>query len=371
MNEVQLDSKALAEAVAWARQSVADRPTVPILGGIPLRVDGDKLIVSGFDYERSSEMAVPVTGDADGERVLVSGRLLTEIAKALPSGQVTLSFDDKGLSVKGGSARFTLLGMPVEDYPVLPAQPPMVGVVEGSVFARAVSRVAYATSDSAPGLMGVLIKTDGGRLLVAASDRYRLPVCEVPWEPSGADTAEFNVSVMAGFLTSAAKTLGADAKVELRVSDSLFGMDAGWRHATSRLIAEGNGAWLSVLGRVSGSTGIEVDVAELKAAVSRVALVTDKIQAVVFTPGDGELTISAFGGGTMASAEEAIPAVLSGPDIETRFMPRYLLDALDSMDSERVHIQIATAGKPTMWTPVVPEGHHGGYRHLVMPVRPA
>ena len=57
----------------------------------------------------------------------MSGRLLAEITRALPAKPVDVAVDGPRVTIVGGSARFTLPTMPVEDYPALPAMPDSVG----------------------------------------------------------------------------------------------------------------------------------------------------------------------------------------------------------------------------------------------------
>ena len=73
----------LADTVAWTARSLPPRPSVPVLAGILLEVDGSQLSVSGFDYEVSARAEVDVQAGESG-RVLVPGRLLAEITRALP-----------------------------------------------------------------------------------------------------------------------------------------------------------------------------------------------------------------------------------------------------------------------------------------------
>src|SRR3954466_4532404 len=83
----RVERDALADAVAWTAKSLPSRPSVPVLAGVLLRVSDNRLQVSGFDYEVSSQVTVEVQADADGA-ALVSGRLLAEITKALPAKPV-------------------------------------------------------------------------------------------------------------------------------------------------------------------------------------------------------------------------------------------------------------------------------------------
>jgi DNA polymerase III subunit beta len=112
----------LADAVAWTARSLPPRPSVPVLAGILLEVDGNQLSVSGFDYEVSARAEVDVHATESG-RVLVPGRLLAEITRALPPHPVEITAEGPRLSIACSNARFSLPTLPVEDYPSLPSSP--------------------------------------------------------------------------------------------------------------------------------------------------------------------------------------------------------------------------------------------------------
>src|SRR3954454_15202249 len=133
----------LADDVAWTARSLPARPSVPVLAGIMLEVDSSTLSVSGFDYEVSARAEVDVTATETG-RVLVPGRLLAEITRALPPHPVEITAEGPRLALTCGNARFSLPTLPVEDYPALPSMPSSAGVVDSDVFAEAVAQVAVA-----------------------------------------------------------------------------------------------------------------------------------------------------------------------------------------------------------------------------------
>ena len=168
----RVERDALADAVTWAARSLASRPTLPVLAGLLLQVTGDQLSVSGFDLEASTQVDLEVTSGADGQ-ALVSGRLLADITRALPPHPVDVTLDGTRLTIACGAARFTLPGMPVDDYPKLPNMPTTAGTVDGAEFAAAVSQVAVAAGrdDTLPMLTGVRLEIDGDKLTLAATDR--------------------------------------------------------------------------------------------------------------------------------------------------------------------------------------------------------
>src|SRR3712207_7904446 len=139
----------LADAVAWTARSLPPRPSVPVLAGILLEVDGSTLSVSGFDYEVSARAEVDVQATETG-RALVPGRLLAEITRALPPHPVEITAEGPRLALTCGNARFSLPTLPVEDYPALPSMPSSAGGVDSDVLAEALAQGAGAARRGGP-----------------------------------------------------------------------------------------------------------------------------------------------------------------------------------------------------------------------------
>jgi len=238
----RVERDVLADAAAWVARSLPARPPVPVLGGVLLEAtsgsSGDRLTVSGFDYETSAQVELDAT-IGDPGRVLVSGRLLADITRALPAKPVDVVVDGARATISCGNSRFSLPTMPVEDYPQLPAMPQIAGVVPGDVLAQAVQQVAVAAGrdDTLPMLTGIRLEIDGPRLTLAATDRFRLAVRELEWAPEDAGLTT-SVLIPARTLADVAKTLAGAGPVELALSagDGMLGITGGGRRATTRLL---------------------------------------------------------------------------------------------------------------------------------------
>jgi len=153
--KLQVERDPLAEAVAWTARALPARPTAPVLAGMRLQA-GSELTLSTFDYEVSAQSTIPVQADEPGT-VLVSGRLLAEIVRSLPARPVDLSTDGTRTTVKCGSATFTLMLLPADEYPTLPEMPEVTGTVGADTFASAISQVGIAAGrdDTLPALTGI------------------------------------------------------------------------------------------------------------------------------------------------------------------------------------------------------------------------
>src|ERR687890_220128 len=237
----RVERDVLADAVTWTARSLPTRPPVPPLAGVRLEADASGVLqLSSFDYEVSARSEVAADVSEPGT-VLVSGRLLAEISRALPAKPVDVVLDGTKVTVTCGASRFTLLTMPVEDYPALPAMPPVSGTIDGDALTQAVSQVTVAASrdDTLPLLTGVRVEIEGERITMLATDRYRLAMRELTWHPASPDISAVAL-VRARTLSDAAKSLGGSAQVNVALSTGggvdLIGFEAGGRHTTSLLV---------------------------------------------------------------------------------------------------------------------------------------
>jgi DNA polymerase III subunit beta len=370
----RVERDALADAVAWTAKSLPNRPSVPVLAGVMMRVTEGQLNVSGFDYEVSSQVSVDVQGDADGA-ALVSGRLLAEITKALPAKPVDIAAVGAHLELVCGSARFTLPTMPVEDYPTLPEMPDSAGTVDAAEFASAVAQVAIAAGrDETLPMMTVRLELNGSSLAMLATDRYRLAMREMQWRPENPDIS-LNALVPARTLADTAKTLGplgGDVTMALAhggAGEGMIGFVGGARRTTSRLLDGANYPPVRSLFPASHNAEARVSVAALNEVVRRVALVADRTTPVLLSFSDEGLVVEA-GGTEEARASEAMEATFTGEPLTIGFNPQYLLDGLAALGSPTAMLSFVDAFKPAVISPAGEDGEIvPGYRYLIMPIR--
>jgi DNA polymerase-3 subunit beta len=375
-----------AESVAWVARSLPSRPPVPVLGGVLLVADDSGLTVSGFDYEVSAQMRVGAEVAGPGE-VLVSGRLLADITKALSNKPVDVSVDGTRVLIACGSAKFSLPTMPVEDYPQLPEVPQQTGELSVEVFAGAVGQVAVAAGrdDTLPMLTGIRVEIEGSKVVLAATDRFRLAVRHIEWQPAVADI-ETAVLIPARTLSEAAKTLGpSDAPVQLSLgtgpgsgSDGLLGIVNAGRRTTTRLLDAEFPKFRQLLPKEHTSIAT-LQVATLTDAIKRVALVAERGAQVRLEFSSDGLLLSA-GGDDAGRAEEWLEADFRGDSLTIAFNPGYLIDGLSALHAERVTFGFTTPSRPAVLLPAGdedPEVLDSGafaalaseYIYLLMPVR--
>ncbi|HWR47569.1 MAG TPA: DNA polymerase III subunit beta [Pseudonocardiaceae bacterium] len=381
--EFELERDAFADAIAWTAKGLPARPVVPVTAGVVLEVTDGALIVSGFDFEVLNRIEIPVTDKSAG-RVLVSGRLLAEIARALPPKDVRVVVEGNRLAVRCGSARFNLPLLHIEEYPAVPELPATSGKVRGDVFGTAVAQVTAAASrdETLPMLTGVRMEVGSEALTLAATDRYRLAERHIPWTPTGTVPTN-SIIVPAKTLADVAKSLGSASEVVLSMgaaADAGFlGFSAGGRQTLTRLL-DGEFVKFASLWPTEVSTTVEVEVSEFIAALRRVSLVAQRFAPVrlAFSEGTAQLSAEAD---DESSAEEELEVGVTGEPLTIGFNAGYLLDGLAAVTTPRATLSFTESSRPTVITPVIglrahqadepdgPDSGEGSYRYLVMSMR--
>ncbi|HEY0537823.1 MAG TPA: DNA polymerase III subunit beta [Actinoallomurus sp.] len=369
----RIDRDVLADAVAWTARSLPVRPPVPVLAGMLIEA-GETLKLSSFDYEVSAQMTMDIDADEAGT-ALVSGRLLAEISRSLPAHPVEITTDGAKVTLKCGTAKFTLLTMPVEDYPSLPAMPPAAGMVGSDEFAAAVSQVAIAAGrdDTLPMLTGVRLEIEGETVTLASTDRYRLAVRQLKWKPEQPDFSAVAL-VPAKTLSDTAKSLTSGAEVSIALAsggsgsgEGMIGFDGGGRRTTTRLLDAEFVKYQSLWPKETSAVA-EVETGPFAEAVKRVGLVAEKNTPVRLSFRQGEVVLEA-GSGDDAQAVEVLGASLEGQDIDVAFNPHFLLDGLSAIGSDVARLAMTTSTKPAVMTGKPANDTDPDYRYLIMPIR--
>jgi DNA polymerase-3 subunit beta len=373
--KIRVERDAFADAVAWATRILPQKAALPVLAGLRIEAGGDAgsgVRLSGFDYEVSAQANLDVTV-AEAGSVLIPGRLLAEITRSLPPQPIDLATDGSRVVLNCGSSRFTLPTLPLDEYPSLPEMPSVSGTVGSDAFAAAVAAVAVASGrdDALPVLTGIRVEIEGEQMTLAATDRYRLAVRTLRWQPED-PSMQATALVPARTLAEAAKSLTSGAHLSIALSstgagEGLIGLAGGDRSTTSRLLDGEFPKYRTLLPETSSAVAT-VDAAALTDAVRRVALVASRTSPIRLSFSTDGITLEA-GGLDDAAATESLPAEFEGEALTIAFNPTYLLDGLGSLDSDAAALSFTGPTKPAVLTGKADADGAADHRYLLMPVR--
>jgi DNA polymerase-3 subunit beta len=362
--QVSVPRDSLAETVATVSRALSSRQSVLVLGGIRLRAEGDDLTLAATDMEISLRGAISATVSAAGE-VVVPGRLLLEISRALPAADALLEYvpEEAVLTISSGTAHYRINTFPAEDFPQLPDLETLtLRPIDRAALVGTINRVRKSASrdESRPVLTGILVRFEADSVVMAATDSYRLAVKQTPCRsPIG----ELEAIIPARALEELARIAGGAEEIQLGMHDNhaVFGVGGVW--LTTRRI-DGQFPNYRQLMPDRFEHELVLPREELLDVVRRVGLLAQRNSPLRLRFSEGELAISAQTQ-DVGQARESLPAPYHGAEpLEIGFNADFLREGLDSIESAAVRFKLISPLRPA-----VLEGETADYAYLIMPIR--
>jgi DNA polymerase-3 subunit beta len=353
----------LTRALGIVSRGVSTRTSVQILAGILLEASEGTVDLAATDMELSLRTSLEARVESSGS-VVVPGKLLVELARLLPDAEVEIEHksDEAIVEVRCGSATYRLHTYNAEDFPRLPETE---GIerheVDRETLLETVARVSRSASrdESRPVLTGVLVSFEPGKLVMAATDSYRLSVKETALEGS---VPELEAIVPARALTELARIAQTGEKIELGVHENqvVFGTGEAW--LTTRRI---DGQFPNYKQLVPETFDYEVSLPrdELLEVVRRVSVMAQRNSPLRLRFAEGELTVSAQTQ-DVGEARESLPAAFTGDPLEIGFNAEFLRDGIESVIGEQLRLKLISPLRPA-----VIQGESDDFLYLIMPIR--
>jgi DNA polymerase III subunit beta len=353
----------LTRALGIVSRGVSTRTTVQILAGILLQASGEKLDLAATDMELSLRTSLEAQVEAEGS-VVVPGRLLLELARLLPGEEVSIEhkLEEAAVEVRSGSATYRLHTYNAEDFPRLP-DPAAADrhEVDREMLLETVARVSRSASrdESRPVLTGVLMRFEPGKLVMAATDSYRLSVKETATEGS---VPELEAIVPARALGELVRIAQAGEGIELGVHENQVVFSTGDALLTTRRI---DGQFPNYRQLVPEAFDHELTLPrdELLDVVRRVAVMAQRNSPLRLRFAEGELTVSAQTQ-DVGEARESLPVSFAGEPLEIGFNAEFLRDGVESVSGEQLRLKLISPLRPA-----VLQGDDDDFLYLIMPIR--
>ncbi len=370
--KVEVNSQALADAVAWTTRAIDARPATPLLAGIRLEAVDGTLQLSAFNYTISARHHIEAGVDEAGA-VLVLGKLLADITKSLPAAKTYLSAEGSTLTITSGKSTFFMQLMPENEYPDLPALPAKLGQVDSPTFVQAVNQASVAVSreENRPVLTGIRVQFQGNKVIMSSTDRFRLSRSSFTWTPEN-DDINATALVRGALLRDVARSLDEHQNMVVDFDPehpSLLGFENAGRASTSQLI---DGEFPAVDRLYADEYPIHavLNKQDLISAIKRVSLVAERNAPIRMVFEGQELTLSA-GTADEAHAKEVLDIDMDGEDITVAFNPTYLIEGLSAISEPFVRMKMTTAVKPVEFNGQQEEDSDESmdYRYLLVPMR--
>ena len=373
--EMKIGVQELARALARSQGIVEKKSTMPSLSHVLLEATkGDQLHVSATDLDISvsSDHACEVAKEG---KVAVPAKQLFEIVRSLPEKDATLKrASNNYLEIRSGAAEFRLVGLPAEDFPVLPRFDKVSLVdIEPRQLLEMIELTAFAVSadETRYNLNGVFFEPSAGVLRTVATDGHRLSLAErklpgdfhmkkgviLPRKGLGEMKKlllEADGETKLGFVENSAILQRPNVKLVMRLIDGVF---PDYRQvipkAGDKTFTVGRDRFLDALRRVS-------------------LLSSDKAHAVKLELEPGQLRVLTQNP-DLGEAKEELPVEYAGAPLKIGFNARYLMDVLGALAAlepaaiQDVAVDLADDLSPGVIRPAGESATH--FTAVVMPMR--
>lgn len=363
--KLSINKTELQNALSVVLKAASSRSTLPILSGVLLEARDDMLTLQTTDLELSIQYSTSALIEEEG-RAVVPAKLLSDIVKNLSDAAVHISATDEEASISCDGACFNIKALNPEDFPGFPHVDVTQRIeVPFSQFSSMVRRVARVVSrdESRAILTGVLVTLENNTFKMVATDSYRLAVTETQLENSAAD--DFQAVIAGAFMQELAGLPKSGDPVSLALAENQIVVTYQDTVFVNRRI-EGNFPNYKQLLPDSHSLRANIDVDRLVAAVKRVSLLGQTSAPVRFDINVASQTLQLSAAAQdVGSAQETIPCVCEGEDVEIALNSSYVLEGLSAVESNNVNFEVISSMRPGTFTA---EGAEN-YLYLVMPVR--
>ena len=358
------DNTELNASLSVVSRALATRSPKPILEGILFESCDEGLRLTCTDLALGIQTVIPATIEEEG-RVVLPGKLLCEVVRKLPGGQVQFTVNDRlQATIRCASSRTSLTGLDPVEYPELPPVSGQSFSMSQGLLRDMIGRTifAIAVDESRPILTGCLLEIEREQMRVVALDGFRLALRSEP-----VNGPERDVSAVVGgkVLGDIAKILSdTDDPVSLCFSRSHVQMNVDKTHIVARLL-EGEFIRYRQILPQEWQSRVTVRRDELSSAIDRASLIAreGKSNLVRFKI-DGE-TMEIASNSETGDTQETLSVDTQGKDLTIAFNVRYITDVLKALSDDEVVMRFNSNVSPCVLCPVEGES----YLYLVLPVR--
>ena len=363
--KIKVTQEKLSKALNNVSRIAIGKVTLPILNNVLIKVEKKKVSLTTTNLDMAIMDFLPVSSSEDGV-VTVPAKLLAEFVSNLPKGEtIEISNKDTKVEIKAGKYSSVINGTIADDFPELPeidekkAVVYKIGVEE---FKNSVGQVIIASSNdlTRPALTGVYFNTYNNQLAIAATDGYRLA------EKIIIDKIESDVKAIVPSISlqEVLRSIGDDVEeVEISFNDDLVRFRLGEVEIISKLIDASYPDYQKLIPKDN----------EIKVTLNREELIrVTKLAALFAKSVGGSIICETKTPDTFLVKSVANEFGENDSKIETavekdgrvNFNSRYLIDALNSLESKDIEFEFSNRVSPTL----LRNKKDKKYTHIVMPL---
>lgn len=363
--KIEILKENLERAVSVSSRVSNKNLSLPVLGCLVFVVDNARTLLRATNLDLSIEVVVKAKVLQQGI-VAVPAHILMQTVSALSDQKLTLELSGNALLIEGERSKTSIATVDASEFPTISQAKPAKGTtvtIATRDLVAALRAASFASSSSSvkPELSAVALSLQGGELIAAATDSFRLAEVTLPVKSKSSFE---QVLIPARNIADIVRAIESEGEIELVIGENQCSFVGEFGHITSRTIDGAFPDYRAVIPRdfVASATCLKEDAIR---AFKKVSIFTDSFNHVhlSFKPSDKAFSVKALNA-AVGETLDNVPASLEGEDIDINFNARYITDALPVIGTDSVTFSVAGHGRPMVITDVPRKN----FVYLVMPM---
>lgn len=360
----------LLENLLNTSKAISSKNLIPILTGIKFDLTNEGLYLSASDSDISIRTFIDkdkISEIIETGSIVISGKYIVEIIKKLPDTDITIEvLDGYNMIIQTTGSEFNLNGIDPNEFPNLDLEETKNPIVLNPVvFRNIINQTFFATSlsETRPLLTGINFKLSGDLLEVIATDSYRLARKQINLKEKYEN--DFNLVIPGKNLVELSRILEDDKE---NVYMHIFNNKVLFKYKNiiflSRLISGTYPVSSSIIPN-DFKIDIECNYNNLFDMIDRASLLTsDKDKNTIKLVLKNKELIISSNSPEIGKVEEKI-TIDNEDDIVISFSSKYMLEAIKSFNSEKIHILMNNDNSPI----IVKSNEETSLIQLVLPIK--
>ncbi len=362
----EVTSAELKKALTVVFKGVSNKPHLPILSGLLVRVKNNIVSLTATDLEISFWMEIEASVKIEGE-VVVPAKLFYDLVSTLEEGRVSIEVTDLKMKILASGVDTEIVCQSADEYPVVPTATTKGITINSLEFKKKVDKVimSSAKDDTRPILTGILFQIKKREIVFVATDGFRLAVNTMDLKSD--ETLDERVVIPSrslGELQKVISELSADSfRIEIdKQSKQVIFIFTGME-MSSRILDGEFPPYQQIIPNTY-TTKISLERQHLVSAVKRASLFARDNANVIRVKVEDKLFVSAENSQVGSNVTE-VEGEIEGEKINVAFNAKYLLDFLPVIESDFVEWETEGELKPSVFR----DSKDDKWLQVVMPIR--
>jgi len=354
----------LQRGLSVVSRIVPTRTTLPVLGNVLLRAQDGRLDMTSTDLEAAMNVEVSAKIEQDGS-ITVPLKTFMDFVLTVSDEEMAIDTSGADVLVKSSHYSVNIKGIDASEFPIIPKiENPKIFKMKSLALKKSLPKIIFAAAldETRPVLAGVYMKMSGNKLVLAATDSYRLAEQKLETQ---ANIPESTVIVPSRTLAELERILPeSDEAVEIKMGENQIEFATGSILFMTRLIEGAFPDYEQIMPKKFESE-IEINKNEFGEALKVAGIFArESSNNIKIAVAADAITLKAASA-NLGQTEARVKAQVKGAGLEVAFNGKYILDAIANISGETVALGLSGKLSPGMLT----SGSEKDYRYVIMPLR--